>query len=221
MSTVAPDAATGGWRPAPIRISPGGLLMAWLVAALALLAVAAILPGVHVDGLPGAIVAAGVIGILNLVLPAFVAALRVPFTVGVVFVLVLAADAGILVLASEVGPEAIGVDGWGWACLAALATAAVSIVLEVLLGTNDDQGFNLYVARRVARRTGPVTATDVYRITFPGNAQHCVTTVTPLYVHATAELNHQVSTAEVRFLDAGTGTAIHPWFNVTVVCPLP
>lgn len=133
---------------------------------MALWVAAALLPGVWIAGAVGAVVAAGIIGVFNLVVPALVASLRVPFTVGFVFVLVLLADAAILMLASAVGSQAIEVDHFGWALLTALVMAAAGIVLDVLLGTNDDLAYSIQVVQRVARRTGGVTRTDVPGILF-------------------------------------------------------
>ena len=63
-------------------------------------------------------------------------------------------------LAAELLPGDIRVDSFGDALLASLITAAVSIVLAVLLGTNDDATYALRVIRRVARRQGIIERTD-------------------------------------------------------------
>ncbi len=166
VSTLRADAVTHGWRPERIRLRPLGLLVSWISVAVALWIAAAILPGVWIDGIVGALIAAGFIGALNLVLPAVVAALRIPFTVGLVFLLVLLVDAGILMLASAVGPGTIAITHFGWALATALLMAAVGIVLEVVLGTNDDLAHSLQVVRRVARRSGGAIHTDVPGIVY-------------------------------------------------------
>ena len=61
-------------------------------------------------------------------LPPMLAALRLPFMVAIGFLLVLLADAWLLLLAAELLPDDIRVDGFGDALLAALVIAAVSIV---------------------------------------------------------------------------------------------
>ena len=53
------------------------------------------------------------------------------------------------------------VDNFGWALLAALLVAAVSVVLEVIFGTNDDDTYTLRVVQRIARRQGGGARTDV------------------------------------------------------------
>jgi uncharacterized membrane protein YvlD (DUF360 family) len=140
--------------------------VAWLLAALALLVAAWVVPGVSITGFGGAVLAAALIAVLNALLPPLIAALQVPYTVGLSFVLILLLDALLLELAAEVAPEAIRVDAFGWALLAALVAAAVSIVLEVLFGTNDDDAYNLRVVRRIASRTAGTTRTDVPGIVF-------------------------------------------------------
>ena len=62
-----------------------------------------------------AFVAAALIAILNAVLPPVIAALRLPFTLALSFVLVLVLDAVMLLLASQIDPNSIQVDSFGWA----------------------------------------------------------------------------------------------------------
>ena len=57
------------------------------------------------------------------------------------FVLVLLVDALLLLLADEALPDFIKVDSFGDAMLASLVMAAVSIVLQVITGTNDDDEY--------------------------------------------------------------------------------
>ncbi|MGQ4828370.1 phage holin family protein, partial [Enterococcus faecalis] len=83
-------------------------------------------------------VAAALLAVLNAVLPPIVAALRLPFTLATGFVLVLVVDALALLVASKIDDQSIRVDSFGWALLAALVISAVSLVLEVIFGANDD-----------------------------------------------------------------------------------
>ena len=57
-------------------------------------------------------------------------------------------------------------DGAGAAILAALVISAISIVLEVVAGTNDDDVYMLRVIQRIARRSGEKVETDVPGIVF-------------------------------------------------------
>ena len=106
------------------------------------------------------------IALINAVLPPVIAALRLPFTLVSGFLLVLFADAGALMLTDELFPEVLGIDSFGDALLASLVMAAVSIVLQVLTGTNDDDEYSLRVIKRVARRQGGETRTDAPGIIF-------------------------------------------------------
>jgi len=144
-----------------LRIRPVALAGAWAVAAVALGAAALVLPGLRVHGAWGALLAAALIAVLNALVPPVVAALRVPYTLLVDFVLILLIDGAMLKAVSEIVPEALTVDSYGWALLAALIMSAASVVLEVVLGTNDDDTYMLRQARRIARRGGDGAPSDV------------------------------------------------------------
>ena len=154
------------WSPQAPRFAPLHLLLSWLVAGVAVFVAAAILPGVSVGGFGDAVVAAALIAVLNAVLPPIVAALRLPFTLALGFVVVLVLDALILLLASHISSKAIQVDSFGWALLAAVVISAAMLVLEVIFGANDDDTYSLRVIRRIARRQGRRRATDVPGIVF-------------------------------------------------------
>ena len=142
------------------------MLLTWLVSAGALLVAAEIVPHVSVTGFVGAVVAAALIALLNAVLPPIVAALRLPFALITGFVLVLVLDALMLRAASDIAPGAIQVDSFGWALVAALVASAVTVVLDVIFGTNDDDTYTLRVVQRIARRSKDRIATDVPGILF-------------------------------------------------------
>jgi hypothetical protein len=50
--------------------------------------------------------------------------------------------------------------------LAALVMSAVSVVLQAVIGTNDDDQYTLRVTRRIAKRLGAREQTDVPGIVF-------------------------------------------------------
>ena len=154
------------WHPERPRFHPVRLVVSWLVSAASLLVAAAIVPGVSIEGFWGALTAALLIAILNAILPPIVAALRLPFMALLGFVLVLVVDALMLQLAAEIRPEALTVDDFGWALLAALVAAAASVVLAVVFGTNDDDTYTLRVVRRIAKKQGGATRTDTPGIVF-------------------------------------------------------
>jgi uncharacterized membrane protein YvlD (DUF360 family) len=134
--------------------------------AAASLYVAALLPGLDLDRPGAAFLIAAVIAVVNAVLPPIVAALRLPYMLALGFLLVLLIDATALVIADDALPSFITVDSFGDALLAALVMAAVSIVLQVMTGTNDDDEYSLRVIKRIARRQGAHDRTDVSGIVF-------------------------------------------------------
>jgi uncharacterized membrane protein YvlD (DUF360 family) len=154
------------WRAARLRVEPVNLVLSGGVAVLSLLTASAILPGFHVPSVPEAIVAAVLIAVLNAVLPPLVAAMRLPFTVAFGFLAVLAIDAAVLLLVSKIYPTALVVDSFWWALLAAVVMAAASVVLDTILGVDDEDAYNLRVIRRVARRQGATERTDAPGIVF-------------------------------------------------------
>ena len=165
MSNLGPERVEYGnfpaWKPARPRIDVVRLVLAWIVSGAGVLIAALLVPGVHVRGFGGALVVAALVAVLNAVVPPIIAALRLPYTVGLGFLLVLAADAWMLKAASDISPGAIQVDSYGWAFLAALIAAAVSVFLGVVLGIDDNDTYTLRVIRRIARRSGERVATDV------------------------------------------------------------
>lgn len=154
------------WEPVKPRLRPGRLLIAWIVSAAALAFAARVVPGVELKGPLAALLVVLAIAVVNAILPPLLAALRLPFTLVLGFLLVLFADAAALLVAGELLSGDIRVDSFGDALLAALVMAVASIVLQVVLGTNDDDEYSLRVTRRIARRLGPVEASDAAGIVF-------------------------------------------------------
>ena len=107
-----------------------------------------------------------VVAVLNAVLPPVLAALRLPFMIALGFVLVLLLNALVLKLASDLLENTFIVDNFGWALLGALVVAAVSVVLEVIFGTNDEDTYTVRVVQRIAKRQGGAVRTDVPGIVF-------------------------------------------------------
>ena len=137
-----------------------------MITTLAVFGAAAIVPGVSVRSFGHAAVAALLIGVLNAVITPFVAALRLPFTLGLGFVTVLLIDGLILLLASDVDSRSIKVSSFGAALVAALVISALVVVLRTILGANDDDTYQLRVIIRIARRERARVTTDVPGIVF-------------------------------------------------------
>ena len=171
VSTTYGEAVS--WEPARPRFKPLRVLLSWALTAASIGVAAAILPGVDIAGTAGAFAVAAVVAVLNAVLPPILAALRLPFMLALGFVLVLLLNGLVLELASRVLDNTFVVDSFGWALLAALVVAAVSVVLEVIFGTNDDDTYTLRVVQRIARRQGGATRTDVPGHPLPRDRRAC------------------------------------------------
>jgi uncharacterized membrane protein YvlD (DUF360 family) len=160
-----PGQANGRWRAERVRIHPVRLVLAWLASALALLLAAWIVPGITIKSFLGAVAVAAIVAVLNALLPPVIAAVRMPYTVALGFLLVLVLDAAMLLLAAEIVPEVLHVSGLGAAFGAAVLASALSTAIGVLVGLDDDT-YTLRVARRVAHRVGRPIVTDAPGIIF-------------------------------------------------------
>jgi uncharacterized membrane protein YvlD (DUF360 family) len=163
-SQPGPAYGESAWKPERPRLRLFPLLVSWLATGVALMVAAGILPGVHIDGFWGALLVAAIVAALNAIIPPLLAALRLPLTLVLGFLLVLIADAAILLIADAVTDGVLRVDNFGWALLASLVVAAVSVVLAVILGS--DNTSSIRNAQRIARRQGIIASTDVPGIVF-------------------------------------------------------
>ena len=152
------------WQPERPRLRVLPLAVSWLAMGIALMVAAGLLPGVSIDNYWGALLVAAIVAALNAIIPPILAALRLPLTLVSGFLLVLLADAAILRWADDLTNGMLTVDSFGWALLAALVVAAVSVALAVVLGSDDTH--SLRIARRIARRQGIIAGTDVPGILF-------------------------------------------------------
>ena len=153
------------WKPERPRWRVFPLIVSWLATGAALMVAAALLPGVEIVDFWGALLVAAIVAVLNAVIPPVLAALRLPLMLVLGFLLVLVADALMLQIAANVTDGVLTVDNFGWALLAALVVAAVSLVFAVVLGTGDDT-YAMRVAQRIARRQGIIADTDVPGIVY-------------------------------------------------------
>ncbi len=152
------------WQPERPRWKLFPLIVSWLATGVALMVAAAILPGVDIANFWGALVVAVIVAALNAVIPPVLAAIRLPLTLVLGFLLVLIADAIMLQVAAEVLDDVLTVDNFGWALLASLIVAAVSVVLAVIFGSDDTTPIR--IAQRIARRQGIIASTDVPGIVY-------------------------------------------------------
>jgi uncharacterized membrane protein YvlD (DUF360 family) len=142
------------------RIKLLRVFVAWILSAAALLFAAWVVPGVKVHGWEGALVAAAIIAVLNALLPPVIAAIRLPFTLITGLLLVLALDAFMFQLTSWIAPSALTVDSFWDALLAALVASVLSVILDPIFRSDDDETYMIRVTQRIARRTEGETRTD-------------------------------------------------------------
>src|SRR6476619_5140884 len=148
------------WHAEQPRIRAPHLVLQWIVSAIALLVATWIVPGADVRNFWSALFAAAVIAVLNAILPPLVAALRLPFTLITGFLGVLILDALMLMAADSITDGDLHVSGFGVALVVALVASAVSLVIEIGAGVDDDSEYSFRVIPRVARRSGGRQKTD-------------------------------------------------------------
>ena len=148
------------WAPTRPHIGVLQVVVAWILSTIALLVAAWIIPGAHVESWGGAFVAAAVIAILNALLPPVIAALRLPLMLVTGLLLILIVDALMLLAADNITDGALSIDSFWSALGVALVASAVTVVLDVVFGTNDDDAYTLRVIQRIAKRSDGLVETD-------------------------------------------------------------
>src|SRR4029453_8551328 len=107
------------WQPARPKFRPAALILAWILAAAALLVAAPIVPGAHVNHLWGALAAragGAVFARLSPVRPPILPALRLPLMLVLGLLLTLVLDALMLLAADRITGGDLSVDSF-WSAL--------------------------------------------------------------------------------------------------------
>ena len=154
------------WQEERMRFRPLHMLRTWLISGIALFVAVWIVPGAHVNGFWAALLVAAVIAALNAILPPLIAAIRLPLTLVLGFLAILVLDALMLLAADRLTDERMSVDSFWWALLVAFLASAVTLVIEVVAGVDDDSEFSYRVVQRIARKTGTPIRTDTPGIVF-------------------------------------------------------
>jgi len=141
------------------------VLVIWAIQVVGLVVMAELLPGVSVDSLGTAILAAAVIGLLNALLWPILSYVILPFAVLTLGLLSLVLNAVLLLLASAL-VEGFTVANLGSAILLALGLAVINTILSSLLTIDDDNSWYRNVVRRRIKRRGQVVETDVPGVLF-------------------------------------------------------
>jgi len=101
-----------------------GILISWLVSALAILITAYILPGVRIENFFTALATAVVLGIINSILKPILLILTLPINILTLGLLTFVINALLVLLAAQIVPG-FKVDGFWWAL-------AFSIILSIV-----------------------------------------------------------------------------------------
>ena len=148
------------WDPVRPTYTLARTLTHWLISALSLLVAAWILPGIQLDGIQGAVVIVAFVAILNALLAPLIAAIRLPFSVALGFIVSLLLSGILIEAAATAFPEYLHTDNVGWAFATAFVSSAIGVVIAVVLGVNDDDLSTIRRSQRIARRGG-VERTDI------------------------------------------------------------
>ena len=104
------------------------LIVSWALTALTLLAGAALLDGVHIDGLVAALVAAAILGFVNAIIKPVLFILTLPITLLTLGLFALVLNVLMLSLAAWLAPG-FQIDGFWSAALLAIILAIVNAVI--------------------------------------------------------------------------------------------
>ncbi len=106
-----------------------GILISWIIGTITILIVAYVVPGVRVTGLPSAIMAAAILGILNALVKPILVLLTLPLTILTLGLFLFIINALVFLLAGSVF-QGFKVDSFGAALLASLLVSIVSFILN-------------------------------------------------------------------------------------------
>jgi putative membrane protein len=122
-----------------------GLLIRWVISAVSLLLVAAVLPGIHIRSIFSAFVAAAFLGIFNAILRPVLLILTLPITVVTLGLFILVINGLMLYLVANV-IKGVEIAGFGWAVLGAVVLGLINWGVNVLI--SDRGGVEVIELRR-------------------------------------------------------------------------
>ena len=106
-----------------------GILINWIVSALAILAAAYLLPGVHVTSFIAALVAAVVLGIINAIIKPVLLILTLPINILTLGLFTFVINALVILLAANLVPG-FSVDSFWWALIFSVVLSVISSFLH-------------------------------------------------------------------------------------------
>lgn len=135
------------------------LLVTWLIEALALAALTALLPGVRARDFGVLVVVVLYTGLANALIRPVV--LRLALNLGfVLFVLVSFLINAVIVLVVDALLVQFDVRNFGWALAVAVGMAVLNGIVTSLLSLDDDDWYYRNVIRHAARRAAPAAGTE-------------------------------------------------------------
>jgi uncharacterized membrane protein YvlD (DUF360 family) len=141
------------------------ILVIWLIQALALLALTAVLNGLRVDSLGAALAAAAAIGLLNALLWPLLTYVLLPFAVLTLGLLTLVLNGAVIWLAGQF-VDGFHVDSLWTAIVASLGLTLLNTLASALLTIDDENSWYRNVVRRQAKRIAQPEESDVPGVLF-------------------------------------------------------
>jgi len=108
------------------------LLVKWVLSAIAIMITTYLLRGIHVDSFAAALVAAMVLGVINVTLKPLLFVLTFPITIMTLGIFAIVLNA-ILILLTAVLVPGFSIDSFWWAILFSVVLAVVNYFLNTLI----------------------------------------------------------------------------------------
>ncbi|CAM5180910.1 phage holin family protein [Oligella ureolytica] len=109
-----------------------GIIIAWMINALALVLVGYLLPGVYVAGFGSALIAALVLGLINTIIKPIFVVLTIPVTIVTLGLFLVVINALMFWFAGSILKD-FQVDGFWWALLGAIVYSIITYVMTSIL----------------------------------------------------------------------------------------
>lgn len=109
----------------------GRMLLNWIMSTIAVAITAYLLPGVVISGFIPALVAALVIGIINVILRPLLIILTLPLTILTLGLFALVINSGLILLAAAIVPG-FWVDGFWWALIFSFVLSLVTMGIHAM-----------------------------------------------------------------------------------------
>jgi len=110
-----------------------------IITALAVLIVAYLLPGVHVDTFSTSLLVALVLAFMNSIVKPILTILTIPITLVTMGLFLLVINAGIIIMTDKL-IDGFEVSGFWWALLFSFILSITTSVLNALFGNSDNEG---------------------------------------------------------------------------------